>query len=49
MNEARFTLIHFFIIMVKLQYFLDFYVVRRGNLYMCMGGRYLLIRHCFLK
>ena len=33
----------------KLQYFLYFYVVRRGNLYICMGGRYLLIGHCFLK
>ena len=33
----------------KLQYFLYFYVVRRGNLYMCMGGRYLLIGHCFLR
>ena len=33
----------------KLQYFLYFYVVRRGNLYMCMSGRYLLIGHCFLK
>ena len=25
----------------KLQYFLYFYVVRRGNLYICMSGRYL--------
>ena len=33
----------------KLQYFLYFHLVRRGNLYMCMSGRYLLIGHCFLK
>ena len=94
MNEARFSSIHFFIIMsiylfhceelygclnfaglhsmrgrclgialqrgkiflcvsscikCKLQYLLYFYVVRSGNLYMCMGGKYLLIGHCFLK
>ena len=33
----------------KLQYFLYFYAVRIGDLDTCMGGRYLLIGHCFLK